>query len=347
MSFLALVISGVPQGTVLGPLLFLIFINDIAKCVQHSVISCFADDTRVSKSISTMQDSILLQHDLNNLLHWAKCNNMELHNDKFVYVNFNCRSRNFYLPILPFYNDCLKYTTDANILEPSSEVKDLGITFSPNLSWSNHIAILTNAAKKKAGWVLSAFRDRSPTTMLTLYKALIRSLLEYGCPLWNGLNLTEIRDLEAIQRSFSNKIICPPHVENYWDRLEFLNLMSLQRRRECYLIFFMWKIFYGKVSNDLEISFVDNLRFGPRAIIPSIVTSSANKAQTLTDNSFAVKGPQFWNIVPKHIKNINKLELFKVELDKWLQNFPDRPPVHGYMVQNDNSILDWNSTRSS
>ena len=122
--------------------------------------------------------------------------------------------------------------------------------------------------------------------------------------------------------------------------------MSLQRRRERYLIIFMWKIYYGKVSNDLEICFVDNVRFGLRAIIPSLVTSAANKAQTLIDKLFSVKGPQTWNSVPKHIKNIDKLELFKVELDKWLSNFPDRPPVHGYVVQNNNSILDWNSSRS-
>ena len=71
-SFIAAVISGVPQGTVLGPILFLIYINDINTHVSHSTISCFADDTRVSKSISVEADSILLQEDINNLIHWAK-----------------------------------------------------------------------------------------------------------------------------------------------------------------------------------------------------------------------------------------------------------------------------------
>ena len=99
-SYIAAVISGVPQGTVLGPILFLIFINDIKSCVNHSVISCFADDTRVSKAISTEADSLLLQEDLNSLLHWAKINNMEMHEDKFVYINFNCRTRNFHLSFL-------------------------------------------------------------------------------------------------------------------------------------------------------------------------------------------------------------------------------------------------------
>ena len=230
------------------------------------------------------------------------------------------------------------------VLEPSPQVKDLGITFTPNLSWSAHISNLTSAAKKKAGWALSSFQDRSPTTMLTLYKSLIRSRVEYGCPLWNGLSLTETRDLEAIQRSFTNKIICPPYVTNYWDRLEFLHLMSLQRRRERYIIIFMCKIYYCKVSNDLEICFNENARLGPHATIPPLVSSSSGKAQTLFDNSFSVKGPQLWNIVPKDIKLIVKLELFKIHLDKWLLKFPDRPPVYGYIAQNNNSVLEWYST---
>ena len=64
------------------------------------------------------------------------------------------------------------------------------------------------------------------------------------------------------------------------------------------------------------------------------------------DKSFSVKGPQIWNIVPKQIKEIEKLEQFKMKLDKWLQTFPDRPPVHGYTAQNNNSVLEWSSTRT-
>lgn len=345
MSFVAAVISGVPQGTVLGPILFLIFINDITDSVNHSTLSCFADDTRVSKSIASVNDSLLLQEDMDSLLLWAKSNNMEMHEDKFVYMNFNCRSRNFYLPLLPFYNENLKYSIPNTTLEPSNEVKDLGITFTSNLSWSSHVFNITSAAKKKAGWVLSCFRDRSPSTMLTLYKSVVRSHLEYGCPLWNGLSLTNLRDIEAIQRSFTTKISCPAHVNTYWDRLEYLNLMSLQRRRERYVIISMWKIFHEKMSNDLQVIFKENSRRGPIASIPPLV-SPLSKAQTLFDNSFPVKGAQLWNLVPQNTKLIVTIEHFKIELDKWLLLFPDRPPVHGYSVQNNNSVLEWASSGS-
>ena len=105
----------------------------------------------------------------------------------------------------------------------------------------------------------------------------------------------------------------------------------------------MWKIYFGKVSNDLSINFSPNARFGPRATVPPLISPNG-KAQNLFDSSFSVKGPQLWNIVPKFIKLIDKLELFKIKLDKWLLEFPDRPPVHGYTTQNNNSILDWSST---
>ena len=171
----------------------------------------------MSKAISTCQDSVLLQQDLDKLSTWAMENNMELHPDKFVFLNFNCRSSRFHLlSQLPFYEENLCYSTPTNVLEPSPIVRDLGITFTPDLSWSTHVSVITKSARKKAGWALSIFRDRSPYVMLTLlYKSVVRSLLKYSYPVWSGLSIQETCDIEAIQRSFTNKIIVPFYVENY------------------------------------------------------------------------------------------------------------------------------------
>jgi hypothetical protein len=78
-SVLASIISGVPQGNVLGSILFILFINDLQGCVQHSNVSFFADDTRVSKQIASQHDVSLLQEDLNNIISWSRSNNMKLH----------------------------------------------------------------------------------------------------------------------------------------------------------------------------------------------------------------------------------------------------------------------------
>ena len=86
-SFVAPIISGVPQGTVLGPILFIIFINDIGQCVKHSTIRCFADDTRLSGKIGIAEDCSKLQEDLDAVTTWSEENNMKLHQDKFEYLS--------------------------------------------------------------------------------------------------------------------------------------------------------------------------------------------------------------------------------------------------------------------
>ena len=239
----------------------------------------------------------------------------------------------------------MRHLKENYYIEPSSSVTDLGITLTDKLNWSLHVTEITKTAKRKAGWSLSIFKDRSPYVMKTLYKSLIRSHLEYACPLWIGLSKGDIQRLEAIQRYFTNKITCPAEVDNYWDRLKFLKMMSLQRRRERYAILHMWKLLKNKISNDLDIRFTESRRHGITAEVPPIQRSSNSKAKSLYELSFAVKGPQLWNIVPKDIKMIDNLTNFKSKLDNFLYSIPDRPPVAGYITQNDNSLLEWNIIR--
>ena len=87
-SVLALVISGVPQGSVLGPILFLIYINDLKKCLKSSSASSFADDTRLSQQITCCEDTSHLQDDLFSLVKWAEQNNMELHENKLELLTY-------------------------------------------------------------------------------------------------------------------------------------------------------------------------------------------------------------------------------------------------------------------
>ena len=96
----------------------------------------------------------------------------------------------------------------------------------------------------------------------------------------------------------------------------------------------------------LEINFYDSPRFGILARIPPINSHSKMKARTLYDASFAVIGPRLWNMIPKRIRDCSTIFTFKSLLDKYLGSFPDRPPVDGYVCQNNNSILEWNIANS-
>ena len=344
-SFVAFIISGVPQGTVLGPILFLIFINDMDNCVAHSIVRLFADDTRVSKAISCALDVPKLQHDLDAIVKWSNQNNMALHEEKFQFMSHSYRKNNL-MKILPFYPDVCSYSTSIHHLLPLDLLTDLGILVSSDLSWSPHIATIAQKSRQMAAWVLSVFYTRLPDIMLTLYKSMVRSLVEYCCPLWNPVKISDIQELESVQKTFTSKIAGMKGV-SYWDRLKQLNIMSLQRRRERFIIMHMFKILHSMTSNDLNIEFVSRPRLGYLAKIPSINKDSSAANKTLYNNSFAVVGPKLWNAIPYKLNTISNIDDFKQKLTKFMLSVPDTPPVKGYFPKNSNSILCWHKDKEA
>ena len=173
-SYIAKIISGVPQGNVLGPVLFILFIKDMKLCVKNSQVRFFADDTQIMKEISCVNDT-----DLNDVLHWSLQNNMLLHEDMFDLITHRANPLST-LPELPHISELFSYFTSSGItLYPTDTVKDLGVITSFDLSWSPHIVIIVSQARSVASWVLSVFKTRARPTMLTLYKSLVRSHLEY------------------------------------------------------------------------------------------------------------------------------------------------------------------------
>ena len=230
-SVLALVISGVPQGSVLGPILFLIYIYDFKKCLKSSSASSFADDTRLSQQITCCEDTSHLQDDLLSVVKMAEQNNMELHENKFELLTYRT-PRSKLLEELPFTSEWLEYNTPSGqVILPSKIVKDLGVYLSNDIGWSAQVNEAVKSDNKMAKWALSVFSTRSESVMFTLFRRLVRSRLEYFCPVWNPSLLGDIKKLESTQRVFTRHIsgcqdLC------YWDKLKRLGLMSFQRRRE-------------------------------------------------------------------------------------------------------------------
>ena len=335
-SYWSLVKSGVPQGTVLGPILFLIYINDMNCCLATSFCSMFADDSRIEHKISGVSDTKLLQEDIINVTNWSKQNNMNLNESKFKFVSH--KFHRSLLDHLPFRNEyCLYNTAAGNTLEPIDSVLDLGVTVCSDLSWTKHVGIIVSKAQQTLSWALSVFFDRSITSMMTLYKSFVRSKIEYCCPLWHSRKFTDVQMIESLQRTFTSKIVGMERLD-YWQRLKKLNLLSLQRRRERFIIFHMWKIVYCKITNDLNIHFRFTDRRGITALIPSIQRTNS-KAQTLYDNSFALIESRLWNFLPTHISVISCFSTFKIKVDNLLSQYPDKPPIQGYPYVHDNSLL--------
>ena len=151
-----------------------------------------------------------------------------------------------------------------------------------------YIVLKSSAAAKKAGWILRTFISRDKATMMLLFKSLVRSIIEYCCPLWSPHLVCDIIQVESVQRSFTSKI-CGLNSSNYWERLKQLNLYSLQRRRERYMIILIWKIYYNLIPNDINIVFCiqDGGRRGTTCILRPLGSSKFNSVNTMRFNSFS------------------------------------------------------------
>ncbi len=272
------VTSGVPQGTVLGPVLFLILISDINSNIETCKISSFADDTRLYSAISDPQNCDKLQEDLSSVYKWAESNNMCFNSEKFKYLCFSTKhSTN---------TDNVYLSPTNSIINPSTSVRDLGILMSSNCSFEAHLDKSVKTCSQLVGWILRTFSTRDKLTMLTLFKSLVLPRIEYGSQLWSPYKICQINSVERIQRSFT-KHISNMYDLSYEERLQTLNLYSLQRRRDRYMIIYIWKILEQHVSNlNPPIKINSSERLGRMCIRTSV---NPGHQGTLMFNSFRWK----------------------------------------------------------
>lgn len=336
------VLSGVPQGSVLGPLLFLILIGDIDKNITSSFLSSFADDTRVGHSISSDSDTTALQKDLQTVYDWAESNNMQFNSDKFEFLHYKTQN---------FPNVSTKYVADnGSPIEEKSSLRDLGITMTNDASFSKYIVEKVATMKSKIAWVLRTFRTREALPMCTLWKQLILSDHDYCSQLWSPDKVGDIQSLELLQRSFLRKINSI-HNLSYWDQLKQLKMYSLERRRERYISIYVWRILENQVPNisrSCGITAAWHGRRGRLCHVPKILSSAPARVKTIRFSSFAIKGPRLFNSLPIQLRNFTDGTVmdFKRNLDRYLQSLPDEPLIPGYTsfrTIDSNSIVDWST----
>ena len=312
----AKVISGVPQGTVLAALLFVIMISDIDNNVTDSVVRSFADDTRISREINCDEDRNSLQRDLNKIYEWAEVNRMVFNSDKFEAINYGNKEIMIHAYKGP----------NNEIITNKEVVKDLGVMLNRNMLCNDQIAIVMAKCRAKMGMLFRHFKTRKAEHMIMLYKTYVRSPLEYCNMIWYPHYQKDIAQIESVQRSFTARIEEVKDLD-YWERLKFLKLYSLERRRERYMIIQAWKQIEGIAENIMELKISERASRG-RLIVPKTIPGKLKKAhRTLIHHAPASIMQRLFNALPAHLRNISGVsaDVFKKKLDKYLCCIPDHP----------------------
>lgn len=239
------VTSGVPQGSHLGPLLFILYINDVIKQFKHSQCLMYADDLKIYSEIRSMSDALKLQKDLDSLTAWSVRNGLDLNLSKCCSMTFT-RSQN---PIN------FNYTIGTVALKRVKVMRDLGVLFDEKVSFVQHVDAVVTKAYSMLGFMKRICSDFvNPYALKSIYCAHVRSHLEYAAVVWRPNYLVHIAKLESIQKKFilyalrrlgwSNGYELP----SYEDRCRLINLETLSRRRENMGAFFIFDLLTDQIN---------------------------------------------------------------------------------------------------
>ena len=307
------VLSGVPQGSVLGPILFLIFINDLdAASSVIQVMKKFADDTKLGHTVSSEAERGELQGALDNLGNWAELWGMEFNvkKCKVMHVGFN--------------NQRYTYTMSGEQLEVTEEERDIGVNMTSSLKPSQQCKKAARTAQTVLSQLARAFHFRDRHVFLRLYIQYVRPHLEYAVSAWAPWYETDKECLEKVQRRAVN-MISGLKATNYAEKLKELGITSLEERRRYLDMLQTYKVMTGK-DNVERSTWFDMASSGQRATRqaadPLNIRPKAARLE-VRRHFFSQRVVERWNEIPEKVKSAESVIGFKSGLKKHLQSMQD------------------------
>ena len=289
------VLSGVPQGSVLGPCLFLSYITDLPDSVK-SKVRLFADDTIVYLTISSTRDAQTLQKDLELLETWEKDWSMEFNPDKCEVLSISRKRKPIIFPY-KLHNIPLKFADAA---------KYLGVTISKNLTWTNHINNVTSKAKNSLRFIQRNVRTTNQKVKETAYKTYVRPQLEYCSVVWHPWQKYLIYQIEQVQRSAARYVFYDyDRYSSVSKMLTQLQWQTLEQRRNINAVTMLYKIQNNLVNVDHHhLTHTRNLNY-----------LRPHSRTLYHQHSFFPRTIRLWNSLPLHVQSSSTLNIFTERLD--------------------------------
>ena len=302
------VLSGVPQGSVLGPLLFVIFVKDLTNVIKNTC-KLYADDCKLLAPVRDAHDAASLQSDIHAVQKWCKDWMMELNIGKCRVMHCGNRNpKNAYI-----FADSTNSTSFP--LEVTYRERDLGIIITPDMKWGDQVANAVGKASRALGVLKKTFKSRDPKLWKKLYATHIRSHLEFGVAAWNPYQRGDIALLERAQRRVT-RVPYKFRGLTYEDRCKRLGLTSLEKRRIRGDLIQQFKISKGIESLSFELPSNDFLReIAPRGGKRSRLRREIVKSCNQRHNFFTNRIVNIWNELPDNIITATSTNGFKNRLD--------------------------------
>ena len=299
------VTSGVPQGSVLGPVLFVVYINDLPDILE-SLCQLYADDTKVFSKVDCIERKNQIQRDLDNLVSWADKWQLQFNSDKCHILHLGYKNSNY-----PYY--MRKHNSLEKVELTTSEYeKDLGILVDNELSFSKHVETQVRKANRLVGLIRRSFTYLDKDVMRQLFCALVRPHLEFGNVAWSPRHKKEINLIEKVQER-ATKIIPGMKNMNYEQRLKAMKLPSLCYRRKRGDLIEVFKYVNGFYNTNQNLLIKDPSK-RTRGHAHKLLKRPCNINLRL--NFFSFRVVNNWNNLPSYVAEATTLNQFKSRLDK-------------------------------
>jgi ribonuclease P/MRP protein subunit RPP40 len=304
------VISGVPQGSVLGPILFIVYINDLLENIESEGL-LFADDTKIFNYIASRKDALTLQSDIYSLENWSQKWLLSFHPDK-CHVLTTGKFENI--------RHTHRYTVNNRELEHVFEEKDLGVVMDSDLNFEEHMSLKINKANAIMGMIRRSFTFLDCHLFRKLYITFVRPHLEYAQAVWSPHLVKHVNMIENVQKR-ATKLVDGLSDLDYPERLKKLDLPTLIYRRARGDMIELWKHFHTYDKASLSNRLQPHNRESRIHDYQLVWNKPKDGIRGLQANSFYFRTIKTWNNLPKDVVNAKDIDNFKRLLDvAWTNN---------------------------